>query len=197
MTSKKQSKTSTEIQFFKTPEDFRKWLVKNGASSTEIIVGYYKVGTGKKSITWPQSVDEALCFGWIDGVRKRIDDDSYQIRFTPRRKNSIWSTVNIERVKILTSEGRMTEPGLQAFERRTERRSSIYAYEQLDDPQFDETELRLFSKNKIAWKHFESLAPSYRKRMLYWVVSAKQPATRARRLAKLIDSCAAGNKLMP
>ncbi len=155
MTSKKQSKPSAEIQFFKTPEEFRKWLAKNGASSTEIIVGYYKVGTGKKSITWPQSVDEALCFGWIDGVRKRIDDDAYQIRFTPRRKDSIWSTVNIERVKVLTAEGRMTEPGLQAFERRTERRSSIYAYEQSAELQLDESELRLFRKNKTAWKHLK------------------------------------------
>ena len=185
------------IQFFPTPEAFRKWLTKHGSTSTELFVGFYKVGTGKKSITWPESVDEALCYGWIDGVRKRIDEDSYQIRFTPRKKNSIWSTVNIERVRVLTEEGRMTEAGLAAFERRTERRSSVYAYEQTSSPELEESELRLFCTNKVAWAHFEKLAPSYRKRIVYWVIGAKQPTTRARRLAKLIESCAAGQRMMP
>jgi len=160
-------------------------------------VGFYKVGSGKPSLTWPESVDEALCVGWIDGIRKRIDDSAYQIRFTPRKPGSIWSTVNIKRVEALVAEGRMQPAGLEAYERRTERKSSVYSYEQEGSLNLTPTELRLFKKNKGAWAYFERAAPSYRRTMLYWIASAKQAATRARRLAKLVESCAEGLRLLP
>ena len=124
-------RSSTHVPtFFASPAAFRAWLDQYGATTQELIVGFHKVGSGKPSITWPESVDEVLCVGWIDGVRKRIDDTAYQIRFTPRRKSSIWSGVNIARVAALQAEGRMTKAGLAAFALRTERRSNVYAYEQ-------------------------------------------------------------------
>ena len=147
-------------------------------------------------MTWPESVDEALCVGWIDGVRKRIDDTAYQIRFTPRRKGSIWSSVNIARVGVLRSEGRMAEAGLAAFALRTERRSSVYAYEQDTVKVLTDAELSAFRRRKKAWEWFDRVAPSYRKVMLHWVTSAKQPETRARRLAQLMESAALGEKVL-
>lgn len=146
-------------------------------------------------MTWPESVDEALCFGWIDGVRKRIDDDSYQIRFTPRKKDSIWSAVNIAKAETLIAAGRMRAAGLEAFARRTERKTRVYAYEQKVSTPFSDAELRQFERNRRAWSYFERLPPGYRRTVLHWVVSAKRPETRARRLAELIDSCAAGERL--
>ena len=182
--------------FFASPAAFRAWLDQHGATTQELIVGFHKVGSGKPSITWPESVDEVLCVGWIDGVRKRIDDTAYQIRFTPRRKSSIWSSVNIARVAVLQAEGRMAEVGLAAFALRTERRSNVYAYEQETAKVLTDAELSAFRRKKKAWAWFEKVAPSYRKVMLHWVTSAKQPATRARRLAQLIESAAAGEKLL-
>ena len=161
-----------------------------------MLVGFYKRDAGKPSITWPESVDEALCVGWIDGVRKRIDEHTYQIRFTPRRKGSIWSTVNIARVEALTAEGRMTPAGLAAFELRTAAKSNVYAYEQATAKELTAAELAAFRRRRKAWTWFEAVAPSYRKVMLHWVTSAKQGATRERRLAKLMDSCAAGERLL-
>ena len=163
----------------------------------ELNVGFYKVGSGRPSMTWPESVGEALCFGWIDGLRKRIDDHAYQIRFTPRKQGSIWSTVNIKHVEALIAEGRVKPAGLEAFERRTERKSSVYSYEQESSMDLAPDELRTFKRNKGAWAYFEQAAPNYRRTMIYWVVSPKQEATRGRRLAKLIESCAAGVRLLP
>ncbi|MBC7843497.1 MAG: YdeI/OmpD-associated family protein [Gemmatimonadaceae bacterium] len=183
-------------QFFATAAAFRDWLNAHGSTTPALIVGFHKVGSGTPSLTWPESVDEALCVGWIDGVRKRIDDLAYQIRFTPRRKGSIWSTVNIARVEALTAEGRMMPAGLAAFALRTDRKSNVYAYEQAAARELTAAELSAFKRRKKAWTWFEAVAPSYRKLMLHWVTSAKQPATRQRRLTKLMDSCAAGERIL-
>ena len=181
--------------FFRNPEEFRAWLEKHGATVGELLVGFHKVATGKPSLTWPQSVDEALCFGWIDGVRKRIDDGAYQIRFTPRKAKSTWSAVNVRRVETLIAEGRMMPAGLDAFERRLEGNSGIYSYEQATPLALAPDEVKAFRRNKVAWEYFETVAPSYRKAVTHWIASAKKEETRARRLAKLIESCAAGVRL--
>ena len=160
-------------------------------------MGYYKVDSGKRSMTWPESVDEALCVGWIDGVRKRIDEHAYQIRFTPRRAASIWSTVNIARATALIAEGRMQSAGLAAFKRRTERKSNVYAYEQEQHGVLTPAETRQFKRHTAAWATFDSLSPSRRRVLVHWVVSAKQVATRERRLARLIASCATKEVLTP
>jgi uncharacterized protein YdeI (YjbR/CyaY-like superfamily) len=182
--------------FFGNPEEFRAWLEKHGAKEGELLVGFHKVGTGKPSLTWPQSVDEALCFGWIDGVRKRIDDGAYQIRFTPRKAKSTWSAVNVRRVEALVAEGRMRPAGLEAFARRLEANSGIYSYEQAAPLALTPDEVKAFRRNKAAWAYFEAVAPSYRKAVTHWIASAKKEETRARRLAKLIESCAAGVRLL-
>ena len=182
------------ITFFRTPADLRKWFRKNHATAQELWIGFYKVGSGKPSITWPESVDEALCVGWIDGIRKTIDDESYKIRFTPRKKISTWSAVNITRVKVLTDEKRMQPAGLKAFEARRENRSGIYAYEQRPG-EFDEPYLGLMKKDKAAWAYFQAQSPSYRRTLIWFVVSAKQEETRLKRLQRLIAACAGGRRL--
>jgi uncharacterized protein YdeI (YjbR/CyaY-like superfamily) len=183
--------------FFTTALEFRAWLSVNAATANELAVGFRKVGTGLPSLTWPESVDVALCFGWIDGVRKRIDDASYQIRFSPRRTGSIWSAVNIAKAEQLIAEGRMEPPGQAAFDLRTERKSAIYSYEQEGGPALAPSELEEFRKNGPAWAYFQALPPGYRRTMTHWIVSTKQPAARARRLMKFMDSCAAGIRLLP
>jgi uncharacterized protein YdeI (YjbR/CyaY-like superfamily) len=184
----------TKPTFFRTPAEFRQWLRKHHATAQELWVGFYKVGSGKPSITWPESVDEALCVGWIDGIRKNIDSESYKIRFTPRKKISTWSAINIGRVKVLTDEKRMQPAGLKAFEARRENRSGIYAYEQRPQ-EFDEPYLGLMKKNKAAWTYFLAQSPSYRRMLIWFVVSAKQEETRLKRLKRLIEACAAGRRL--
>lgn len=159
-------------------------------------MGFRKVGSGLPSMTWPESVDEALCFGWIDGVRKRIDDTSYLIRFTPRRPASIWSAVNLAKVQQLTEQGRMRPAGIAAHETRSSKKTGVYSFEQQQPVVLAQAELREFKKNKGAWKYFETAAPSYKKVITYWVVSAKQPATRTRRLAQLIEACAESRRLL-
>jgi uncharacterized protein YdeI (YjbR/CyaY-like superfamily) len=183
--------------FFATPARFRAWLARNGDKVAVLNVGFYKVGTGRPSITWPESVDEALCYGWIDGVRRRIDDDAYQVRFSPRRKGSVWSAINIGRAQELIAAGRMRPQGLRAYEQRVERRSRIYSYEAGRTAELTDEELRRFRRNKQAWRWFERQAPGHRRLMLHWIASAKQPETRARRLARLIESSASGVRLMP
>jgi uncharacterized protein YdeI (YjbR/CyaY-like superfamily) len=171
--------------FFAKQSDFRKWLAKNHKKESELLVGFYKIDSGKPSLTWSQSVDEALCFGWIDGVRKSIDKDSYQIRFTQRRPTSIWSAVNIQKMEELTRQGLMQPAGLACFEKRTETKSKIYAFENAEVkflPGFE----KQFRANKKAWDYFQSLAPSYRKPSANWVMSAKQEATKIKRLNELI-----------
>lgn len=183
--------------FFRTPGAFRRWLTRHGTSATELLVGFFKVDSGKPSLTWSESVDEALCFGWIDGVRKRLDDVSYQIRFTPRRPDSTWSAINVAKVEVLISQGRMRPPGLQAYARRAVQRSRVYSYEQDGPPILSAPELALFEENPAAWQFFNSTSPSYRRAIVHWVASARQTATRARRLSRLVDSCAAGKRLLP
>ncbi len=183
-----------EPTFFAVPTDLRKWFRRHHATANELWVGLYKKHTGRPSITWPESVDEALCVGWIDGIRKSIDAESYMIRFTPRRRGSFWSAVNIRRAKMLTKERRMQPAGLAAFAARIERKSGIYSYEQRSEqlPELYESMLR---NNSAAWKFFQAQPPSYRKTIGWWIVSAKQEETRRKRLEKLIAKSAAGKRL--
>jgi uncharacterized protein YdeI (YjbR/CyaY-like superfamily) len=146
-------------------------------------------------MTWPESVDEALCFGWIDGVRRRVDESSYSIRFTPRRANSIWSAVNIAKVERLRAQGRMRPAGEAAFARRSEARSAVYAFEQPAIAELSVEELLAFQRDVVAWTYFESTPPGYRKTVLHWVTTAKKAATRADRLAKLMAACAGQRRL--
>ncbi len=180
-----------EVKFFKTPSDFRRWLEKNHATARELWVGYYRKGSGKQGMTWPESVDEALCFGWIDGIRKRVDDLSYANRFTPRRARSIWSAVNIGRVEELTRLGLMRPAGLKAFGARTENRSGIYAYEQRK-PELEEPYAEMLRRNKAAWQFFQAQTASYRKLVSWWVLSAKREETRLKRLSQLVEHSAGG-----
>jgi uncharacterized protein YdeI (YjbR/CyaY-like superfamily) len=180
--------------FFPTQSDFRRWLEMNHHKETELLVGFYKVGSGKPSITWSQSVDEALCFGWIDGVRRSIDGESYSIRFTPRKPKSIWSAVNIRKVEELTQQGLMQPEGIAAFEKREASKSKIYAYENEPVKLSDEFE-RQFKANEKAWVFFNAQAAYYKKRAINWVMSAKQEATKLSRLEKLIIISEAGQKL--
>jgi len=181
--------------YFASPAAFRRWLQRHGASARELAVGFMKRATGVPSITWPESVDEALCFGWIDGVRHRIDDERYRIRFTPRRPGSHWSTVNIARMAVLQAEGRVSAAGLAAFEQRSEARSRRASYEQPVEPELAPADVRAFQREKAAWQFFQVQPPSYRKRVVWWVVSAKQTATRDKRLAALITACREGRRL--
>ena len=177
--------------FFAKQSDFRKWLQKNHKKETELVVGFYKVDSGKPSMTWSQSVDEALCFGWIDGVRKSIDKDSYQIRFTRRKSTSIWSAINLKKIEDLTKQGLMEPAGLASFEKRTEGKSKTYSYEK-DKVELTQSFKKQFKANKKAWDYFQSLAPSYRKVSAHWVMSAKQGTTQIKRLNQLISDSAAG-----
>jgi len=181
-------------KFFQTPSAFRKWLAVNHAKAKELWVGFYKKSSGKPSITWPESVDEALCFGWIDGVRKSIDEVSYQIRFSPRKPSSIWSAVNIRNAEKLIKEKRMQPSGLKAYAARKEYRSGIYAYEQRS-PELVEPYLGKLKRNRAAWKFFQAQPPYYRKTMNWFIVSAKQEETRLKRLDKLIEESAEGRRM--
>ena len=172
--------------FFSSPAAFRKWLQQHAATEQELLVGFYKTTSGKPSITWPQSVDEALCFGWIDGVRKRVDDVSYTIRFSPRRATSIWSAINIKRVQALAKQGRVTPAGLKAFEARRENKSGVYSYEQRPS-ELIEPYAGMLARNGKAAKYFAEQPPSYRRDAIWWVISAKQEETRLRRARTLIE----------
>jgi uncharacterized protein YdeI (YjbR/CyaY-like superfamily) len=176
-----------DVLFFATPADFRKWLEKNHEKSSEQWVGFYKKQSGKSSITWPESVDAALCYGWIDGLRKSIDEVSYKIRFTPRKRNSNWSVINIKRVEELTKNGLMHPAGLKAFQERKEEKSGIYSYEQRHSAQLTSEYEKKFRSDKKAWDFFQKLSPGYRQLCIYRVMSAKQEQTRAKRLSELIE----------
>jgi uncharacterized protein YdeI (YjbR/CyaY-like superfamily) len=184
-----------KVTFFETAAELRRWFRANAATADELWVGFFKKDSGRPSITWPESVDEALCVGWIDGIRKRIDEVSYKIRFTPRRKGSIWSAVNIKRVEALAADKRMRPAGLNAFEMRTANRSGIYSYEQRRD-QLEEPYNGLLRKNKAAWAFFQAQPPSWRKAIGWWVISAKQEETRMKRLEKLVAASAAGKRVV-
>ena len=182
-------------RFFTKPEQFRAWLDKNHTKATELWVGFHKRATGKTSLTWPQSVDEALCYGWIDGIRKSLGAESYTIRFTPRKATSLWSTVNTRRIAELIAEGRVLPAGLAAFGRRDPVRSGVYSYEQRLNAKLDAEQERRFRANKKAWAYFESEAPWYRRAATHWVVSAKREETRERRLTTLIECSARGERI--
>jgi uncharacterized protein YdeI (YjbR/CyaY-like superfamily) len=181
--------------FFETPAEFRAWLEENHADETELLVGFHKQGTGRPSLTWPESVDQALCFGWIDGVRRSLGEHSYTIRFTPRKARSTWSAVNIKRANELVQEGLMRPAGLAAFERRSDDRSRIYAYEQRKQAKLDPAAEKQFRAARKAWAFFSEQAPWYRRNATHWVISAKKEETRRRRLRQLIDDSAAGRRL--
>ena len=184
---------ASEPRYFETEADFRRWLERNHDRASELLVGFHKKGSGRASIDWPQARDQALCFGWIDGVRRSLGDSAYTIRFTPRRKGSIWSRVNIERFKALKATGQMKEAGERAFEGGRER-TDHYSYENAERSLSPEEE-EMFRANEAAWKDFEGRPKGYRKMVLYWVTSAKKPETRAKRLATLIEDSAAGRKI--
>lgn len=185
---------SDDVLFFETPDGFREWLAENHDRKEVQWIGYYKVATGKPSISWEESVREALCFGWIDGLRKSIDDESYKIRFTPRRPDSHWSDKNIHMVEELIAEGKMKESGLKKFKKRDAKNSKQASFEQKSVTLKKEYEDQI-SQNKKAWKFFEELAPGYTKRSIHWVMSAKREDTRQRRLKILIESCEKGEKI--
>ena len=181
--------------FFTSAAGFRAWLEKHHATARELLVGFYRKDSGR-GITYPEALDEALSFGWIDGVRKRIDAESYTIRFTPRKPNSIWSAVNIQRVQELISRGLMKPPGLRVFRERDERKTRQYSYERGHarlDPALDAA----LRANQKASSFFEAQPPGYRKTATHWVMSAKQEATRARRLAHLIERSVNENRIDP
>ena len=181
--------------FFKNADDWRNWLAKNHDKADEIVVGFVKVRSGLVGISYREALDEALCYGWIDGVRNSIDDRRWQIRFTPRRKGSVWSEVNRKRVAELKRDGRMAEPGLRVFDNRDRSKQESYSHE--NDAKFDRADEKRFKADKEAWKFFSSMPPSYRRPATFWVVSAKRPETRERRLATLIADSAAGRKIKP
>jgi len=181
-------------RFFKTPDEFRRWLEAHHRDATALLVGFYKVGSGKPSITWKQSVDEALCFGWIDGVRKRIDDAGYTIRFTPRKPKSYWSLVNVKRAGELIEGGRMTPAGLAAFRARDPEKSRLYSFE-ARNPALDPAYEKRLEANRAAWDYFQAEAPWYRRTISHWVMSAKKEETRVKRLETLIADSAKGRRV--
>jgi uncharacterized protein YdeI (YjbR/CyaY-like superfamily) len=182
--------------FFPTPAAFRAWLKKHHQTAPELLVGFYRKDSGKPSITWPEAVDEALCFGWIDGIRQKISEDAYSNRFTPRRPGSNWSAINIAKVAELTKQKRMQPAGLAAFAKRAELKSRVYTYEQKDDGSFEPAIEKVFKANKTAWTFFQAQPPGYRRLMARWTCQAKQQETRLRRLDKLMAACESGKRLM-
>jgi uncharacterized protein YdeI (YjbR/CyaY-like superfamily) len=179
---------------FRSAAEFRRWLRKHHAETTELWLALMKKGSATKLITYREALDEALAFGWIDGVRKSLGDDAFVIRFTPRKAKSYWSAVNVRRVEELKREGRMEAPGLETFEKRDQAATAKYSFER-ETPVFDATMLATFRKARAAWKFFEAQPPGYRRVATHWVTSAKREETRARRLATLIETSAKGERL--
>ena len=178
-------------RFFSRPYQFRQWLERNHDRETELLVGFHTKASGKPSVTYNEALDEALCFGWIDGVRKNLDETSYTIRFTPRKPRSIWSNINVNHVERLTKAGRMCAAGLDAYARRDPKRTGIYAFENRPREFAPEYEKK-FRANKGAWKFFEQQPPGYKRTIIFWVMSAKQEETRLRRLERLIENSEQG-----
>ena len=187
----------TSPTFFATPAELRAWLERHHADRRELLVGFYKKGSGRPSITWPQSVDEALCFGWIDGVRRSLGEEAYTIRFTPRQARSTWSLVNVNRAGELIAEGRMTPAGLAAFEARSADRTAIYSHERRRAAVLEPDQEARFRAAAEAWEWFQARPPSYRRAAIHWVTSAKRAETRERRLRALIEDSAAGRPIGP
>jgi uncharacterized protein YdeI (YjbR/CyaY-like superfamily) len=172
--------------FFSKPDDFRAWLDQNHEKETELLVGFYKINSGKPTMTWPESVDQALCYGWIDGVRKSLGNEAYTIRFTPRKPTSIWSAVNIDKMEELQKQGLVKPYGMAAFERRTESKSRVYSHERKEDAELSPDMEKKFKAEKAAWEFFMKQAPSYRKAVIHLIVSAKQEKTQRSRFEKLL-----------
>ena len=188
------SMAATPPTFFADAAALREWFVQHSHSAPELIVGFVKTHTGRATLTWPQAVDEALCFGWIDAVRRRIDAEHYQIRFTRRRPNSHWSAVNIKRVPELAAAGKMTRAGLASFALRTEARSRTASYEQKEFPELSAAEMAGLKRNRAAWAFYQKLPPGYRRKVNWLIISAKRPATRTKRFQALITACAEGRR---
>lgn len=182
-------------RFFATPAAFRAWLELHHATAAELLVGFYKVGSGKPSLTWPESVDEALCFGWIDGKRQSVNADAYAIRFTPRKPSSVWSAINVAKVAALTATGKMRSAGERAFAHRTPERTGVYSFERAAAAQLPPAHAALLARNAKAQAFFTAQASWYQRTAIHWVISAKQEATRDRRLAQLIADSAAGLRI--
>jgi uncharacterized protein YdeI (YjbR/CyaY-like superfamily) len=179
--------------FFSSPEKFRRWLEQNHDRESELLVGFHKKSSGKKSITYAEALDEALCFGWIDGVRKNLNETSYTIRFTPRKPRSIWSNVNVNHVERLKKDGRMHAAGLEVYARRDPKRTGIYAFEN-EPRQLSPAYEKIFRQNKRAWKFFEDMAPSLKKVSIFWIMTAKKEETQLRRLKHVIENSEKGVK---
>lgn len=184
-----------EPKYFRDAAAFRRWLEKHHAAAAELWVGFYKKGATRRGITYAEAVDEALCFGWIDGVRNGIDAERYTNRFTPRRPRSNWSDVNTRRVEELIAEGRMHPAGLAAFESREAARSGVYSFENRGASTLTPEQQARFRRNKAAWNFFEAQPPGYRKTAIWWVVSARREETREKRLTTLIDDSANGLRI--
>ena len=187
----------TDVTHFVSSAAFRDWLREYHSRRGELWVGYWKKSTRRPSITWEESVDEALCFGWIDGIRKRVDEDAYTIRFTPRRASSTWSRRNIDRYKALEAAGRIESTGAAAYERRTEENSGRYSFEQKTAATLSDDYLARLKSDDQAWADWQSRPAGYRRQVAHWIMSAKRESTRARRLAALIEDCSAGRKVKP
>ena len=182
------------LRFFGTAGELRRWLEKNYSKSEELWIGFYKKDSGKGGITYAQALDEALCYGWIDGIRKKLDEDSFTTRFTPRKPKSIWSNVNIGHVARLTKEGRMQPPGIAAYEKKNDARSGIYAFER-EIAELEPQMLKQFKRERVAWKYFDAQPPYYRRLASWWVISAKRDETRMKRLEQLIELSAREERL--
>lgn len=185
------------VTHFETAGAFRLWFEKHRDTVDELWVGYWKKATGRNSVTWEETVDEALCFGWIDGIRKRIDDETYTVRFTPRRAKSVWSRRNIDRFEALSKAGRVAQEGAEAYARLSANRSEVYSFEQANPPELSAEFIALLQADAAAWQDWELRPPGYRKQVSYWVMGAKREATRQRRMASLITDSAAGRKVKP
>jgi uncharacterized protein YdeI (YjbR/CyaY-like superfamily) len=189
--------TPTDVTHFAAENDFRRWLDRYHADRDVLWVGYFRKGTGRPSVTWEETVDVALCFGWIDGIRKRIDEESYTIRFTPRRSGSVWSNRNLERYAAMLAEGKVAPAGAAAYARRKEAKTGVYSFEQAEPlvlaPEFEDR----LKADPTAWADWETRPPGYRRQATHWVMSAKREDTRERRFAQLLEECAAGEKVKP
>ncbi|HET8937008.1 MAG TPA: YdeI/OmpD-associated family protein [Polyangiales bacterium] len=185
----------SNAKFFASPAAFRSWLVEHHDVETELVVGFYKVDSGKPSMTWSESVDEALCFGWIDGVRRSLGPDAYTIRFTRRRPKSFWSAINVAKIEKLQAAGKMYPAGEHAFSLRTAERTAVYSFERAEEALLTADEQRHFKRDKKAWAFFVAQAPSYKRIALHWVITAKRAETRTRRLEKLVEDSGAGRRL--
>ncbi len=188
---------SQTTPFFRTPAEFNAWLAENGKACSEVIVGFWKVGSGKTSITWPEAIVEAIAYGWIDGVRRSIDNDTYTVRFTPRKPTSNWSLINASTAERLIAEGRMKPAGLAAFKLRKPEKTGVYSSEQRSNPKLTLAEMKALKADAKAWSYFSTTALSYQKTSRWWIISAKKPETRARRLQLLIDSSREGQPVPP